>query len=30
VSALFEALIDHSREINPVDDATVLVIKREE
>jgi hypothetical protein len=30
VSALFEALIDHSREINPVDDATVLVIKRGE
>jgi serine phosphatase RsbU (regulator of sigma subunit) len=30
VSALFEALIDHSREMNPVDDATVLVIKREE
>jgi len=30
VSALFEALIDHSRETSPSDDATALVIKREE
>ncbi len=30
VSALFEALIDHSREMSLADDATVLVIKREE
>jgi serine phosphatase RsbU (regulator of sigma subunit) len=30
VSALFEALIDHSRETNLADDATVLVIRREE
>ncbi len=30
VSALFEALTDHSREMSPADDATVLVIRREE
>ena len=30
VSALFEALIDHMEEMSPADDATVLVIKREE
>jgi hypothetical protein len=30
VSALFEALIEHSCETNPADDATVLVIKRGE
>jgi len=30
VSALFEALMDHSRETNPADDATAMVIKRDE
>jgi len=30
VGALFEALIDHSREMSLADDATALVIKREE
>jgi hypothetical protein len=29
VSALFEALVDHCREMNPADDATALIAKRE-